>query len=90
MAILADISQDTMMFQRDGLKKDVATALAEVSAALREKGYNPVDQLVGYLLSGDPTYITNYKDARMVIRQFERYELLEEVVQRYLRQDEQR
>ena len=85
---MTDISQDTMMFQRDGVKKNVATALAEVSAALREKGYNPVDQLVGYLLSGDPTYITNYKDARMVIRQFERYELLEEFVQRYLQHDQ--
>lgn len=88
MVTLADISQDTMMFQRDGVKKNVTTALAEVSAALREKGYNPVDQLVGYLLSGDPTYITNYKDARMVIRQFERYELLEEFVQRYLQEDQ--
>ena len=83
--MLADVSQDTMMFQRDSVKKDVATALAEVSAALREKGYDPVDQLVGYLLSGDPTYITSYKDARLVIRQFERYELLEELVQHYLR-----
>ena len=86
--MLTDVSQDTMMFQRDGAKKDVATALAEVSAALQEKGYDPVDQLVGYLLSGDPTYITSYKDARMVIRQFERYELLEELVQRYLRKEE--
>ncbi len=84
---MTDISQDTMMFQRDSIKKDVATALAEVSAALREKGYDPVDQLVGYLLSGDPTYITSYKDARMVIRQFERYELLEELVQHYLREE---
>ncbi len=84
--MLADVSQDTMMFQRDSVKKDVATALAEVSAALREKGYDPVDQLVGYLLSGDPTYITSYKDARLVIRQFERYELLEELVQHYLRE----
>lgn len=83
---MADVSQDTMMFQRDSVKKDVATALAEVSAALREKGYDPVDQLVGYLLSGDPTYITSYKDARLVIRQFERYELLEELVQHYLRE----
>lgn len=84
--MLADVSQDTMMFQRGSVKKDVATALAEVSAALREKGYDPVDQLVGYLLSGDPTYITSYKDARLVIRQFERYELLEELVQHYLRE----
>ena len=52
--------------------------------ALEEKGYNPVDQLVGYLLSGDPTYITSHKDSRTKLRRFERYELLEELVKSYL------
>ena len=51
---------------------------------LEEKGYNPVDQLVGYLLSGDPTYITSHKDSRTKLRRFERYELLEELVKSYL------
>ena len=52
--------------------------------ALEEKGYNPIDQLVGYLLSGDPTYITSHDDARTKLRRFERYELIEELVVKYL------
>lgn len=58
--------------------------LADVYEALKEKGYNPINQLVGYLLSGDPAYITSYKDARIVIRSIERDELLEELVRVYL------
>ena len=56
-----------------------------VTAALEEKGYNPVNQLVGYILSGDPTYITSHKNARSIIRKLERDELLEEIVKDYLR-----
>ena len=52
--------------------------------AMEEKGYNPIDQLVGYLLSGDPTYITSHDDARTKLRRFERYELIEELVVKYL------
>jgi uncharacterized protein (UPF0297 family) len=59
--------------------------LTEVTAALTEKGYNPVNQLVGYLLSGDPTYITSYKGARNLIRKVERDEIIEELVRGYLR-----
>jgi uncharacterized protein (UPF0297 family) len=58
--------------------------MSEVLAALRERGYNPVNQLVGYFLSGDPTYITNHKGARAVIRRMERDELLEVIVKDYL------
>ena len=83
--MLADVSQDTMMFQRDSVKKDVATALAEVSAALREKGYDPVDQLVGYLLSGDPTYITSHNNARSLVMKVERDELVEELLTEYIK-----
>ena len=54
--------------------------LKTVYQALAEKGYNPVNQIVGYILSGDPTYITSYKDARNMIRLIERDELLEKVV----------
>ena len=61
--------------------KDIMT---EVLAALREKGYNPISQLVGYFLSGDPTYITNHKSARAVIRRMERDELLEVIVRDYI------
>ena len=78
------ISSETMMFKRTEDKKDVAQTIREVYAALEEKGYNPVDQLVGYLLSGDPTYITSHKDLRTKLRRFERYELLEELVKSYL------
>ncbi len=56
-----------------------------VTLALEEKGYNPVNQLVGYILSGDPTYITSYKNARSIIRKLERDEILEEIVKDYLR-----
>jgi len=58
--------------------------LVNVHAALKEKGYNPINQIVGYLLSGDPAYITSYKDARNLIRKLERDELLEELVKSYL------
>lgn len=58
--------------------------LVTVYSALREKGYNPVNQIVGYILSGDPTYITNYKSARNIISKLERDELLEEIVCFYL------
>ena len=67
---------------------DVASILRDVYAALKEKGYNPKDQLVGYLLSGDPTYITSYKDARNKLRQYERYELVEALLESYLHLDE--
>lgn len=56
-----------------------------VTSALEEKGYNPVNQLVGYILSGDPTYITSYKNARSIIRKLERDELLEEIIKDYLK-----
>ncbi len=58
--------------------------MTEVLSSLREKGYNPVNQLVGYFLSGDPTYITNHKGARAVIRRIERDELLEIMIKEYI------
>ncbi|NLC12352.1 MAG: IreB family regulatory phosphoprotein [Firmicutes bacterium] len=61
--------------------------LAQVYEALKEKGYNPINQLVGYLLSGDPAYITSYQNARSIIRKVERDELLEELVGNYLRKE---
>ena len=62
--------------------------LISVSTALREKGYNPVNQIVGYILSCDPTYITSYLNARAMIRNLERDELLEELVKDYLQRNE--
>ena len=58
--------------------------LKEVYEALVEKGYNPINQIVGYILSGDPTYITSHNDARNKIRSIERDELLEKLVQEYI------
>ena len=58
--------------------------LKEVYKALEEKGYNPINQIVGYILSGDPTYITSHNNARNLIRQIERDELLEEMVKIYI------
>lgn len=58
--------------------------LQTIYAALSEKGYNPVNQIVGYLLTEDPTYITNYKNARALVRHIDRDELLNELVRNYL------
>ena len=58
--------------------------LKEVYEALMEKGYNPINQIVGYILSGDPTYITSHKEARNIIRMIERDELLEKMVKNYI------
>lgn len=58
--------------------------LKEVYNALKEKGYNPINQIVGYILSGDPTYITSHNGARNLIRQIERDELLEKMVKNYI------
>ncbi len=59
--------------------------LFSVYASLKEKGYNPIDQIIGYLLSGDPTYITSHNNARSLIRKLERDELLEEILRAYLK-----
>ncbi len=58
--------------------------LSKVYLALREKGYNPITQIVGYILSGDPTYITGHRNARGLIARIERDELLEEIVRSFL------
>ena len=62
----------------------VKTILEEVYNALSEKGYNPVNQIVGYIMSGDPTYITSYKNARSIIMKAERDELVEEMLTEYI------
>jgi len=58
--------------------------ILNVYEALKEKGYNPISQIVGYILSGDPTYITSHNNARSLIRRLERDEILEELVKSYL------
>ena len=77
---------ETMQF--DGLSKDLDNEAKRIFLtvydALQEKGYNPVNPIVGYILSGDPTYITSYNNARSLIRRLERDELLEELVENYI------
>ena len=62
----------------------VKNVLSSVYAALTEKGYNPVNQIVGYIMSGDPTYITSHKGARSLIMKVERDELVEELLRVYI------
>lgn len=78
-------NNETMMFKVEKEKVNEAQeVLVSVFHALKEKGYNPINQIVGYILSGDPTYITNHQNARSIIRKLERDELLEELVRAYL------
>ena len=68
----------------DERERQIRLLLTEVYNALKEKGYNPINQIVGYILSEDPTYITNYKSARSIIRKIDRDELLNILVKSYL------
>ena len=81
---MANVSQETMMFKRDRQKAPVEQTVREVCDALKEKGYNPINQIVGYILSGDPTYITSYNGARSLIMKVERDELVEELLKAYI------
>ncbi len=63
---------------------EIKHILTTVYAALQEKGYNPINQIVGYILSEDPTYITNYNNARTLIRRLDRDELLQALLKSYL------
>lgn len=63
---------------------EVSDILEQVYAALSEKGYNPVSQIVGYVMSGDPTYITSYKNARSLIMKAERDEIIEVLLENYI------
>ena len=64
---------------------EIKKILSSVYQSLQEKGYNPINQIVGYILSEDPTYITNHMGARTLIRKLDRDELLQELVKQYLR-----
>ena len=79
------ITDETVSFnvekEKNARTKEI---LKQVYKALEEKGHNPINQIVGYILSGDPTYITSYNNARNLIRQLERDELLEEMVKTYI------
>ena len=70
----------SLSYEKDQEIKDILTS---VYNSLREKGYNPINQIVGYILSEDPTYITNYNNARALIRKLDRDALLQELVRHY-------
>jgi len=78
------MDQETMMFRKGGEENKAREVIRDVCRAMAEKGYTPINQLVGYLLSGDPAYVTSHNDARNKIRKLERDEVLEELVRAYL------
>lgn len=82
------VSDETMLFNTnadEGENREAALILQEVYGALKEAGHNPTVQLVGYLVSGEPTYITSRHDARRMISGIERDELVEELVRFYVK-----
>lgn len=83
------INDKTVYWRNRPEDRNPGEVLRKVYAALKEKGYSPIDQIVGYLLSGDPTYITSHMGARNLIRRLERDELLEELVRSYVEKVEE-
>ena len=82
---MTDNTKSTIKFTVPGEEKDsMHRILRSVFDALNEKGYNPINQIVGYLLTEDPTYITNYNNARSMICKIDRDELLQDLVHSYL------
>ena len=82
------MNDQTIRFEpKDEDQLEVRKVLKEVCTALNEKGYDPLDQIVGYLLSGDPAYITSHKNARVLIRKLDRDQILEELVRYYLERE---
>ncbi len=81
-----DFTDETMLFTPiDDEGKEMRVILTDVYHSLEEKGYSPLNQLIGYILSGDPTYITSHNGARKLIHQIDRDELLEELLSYYLK-----
>lgn len=80
------VTDETMIVKKKDDEQNVASMILEdVYNALKEKGYNPISQMAGYLLSGDPTYITSHNNARSNIRRLERDELVEELLSSYVK-----
>ena len=78
-------NSSTMLFNSEDLKREnLKQLLKTVSDALIDRGYNPVNQIAGYLISNDPAYISSHNNARSNIQQVERYEIIEELVRFYL------
>ena len=81
---MGDQTNETVHFKIQMERTKAGDVLMRVYEAMSERGYDPVNQIVGYLISGDPTYITSYNNARYLIRMLERDELLEELVKYYV------
>ena len=82
---MKDNASKTIMFSlKDEPEKEMHNILQSVYDSLKEKGYNPINQIVGYILSEDPTYITNYNNARSMICKIDRDELMQVLVREYL------
>ena len=80
------VSEPTAIFSiRNEKDQEIKQIITLVYSALEEKGYNPINQLVGYILSEDPTYITTYKNARAMIRRVDRDDLLQALVRDYVK-----
>ena len=78
------MDKNTIMFNAFKVEKSNKQIVKDVYQALEEKDYNPIDQLVGYLISGDPSYITSHNNARSLILKVDRDDLLEEILRSYL------
>lgn len=84
---MADLSNTQYFKVKSEPEIQVKEVLDVVYNAMAEKGYNPVNQIVGYIMSGDPTYITSYKGARSMIMKVERDELVEELLKEYIKNE---
>ena len=84
--VIVGFTDETVRFNLDDSnKKGISETLTDVYTSLNEKGYNPINQIVGYVLSGDPAYVPRYNNARNQIRKYERDEIVEELVRYYLK-----
>jgi len=84
---MSSLSETQKVIFERAVKREVRDILIKVYEALEDKGYNPNNQIVGYILSGDPTYITSHMNARSLITKLERDELLEEIIWFYLQEN---
>ncbi len=85
---MSDNDENTRLYETEELKQaNIKYILKTVNEALQERGYNPVTQIVGYLLTNDPAYISNHKKARTLIQSVDRDDILKEIVRSYLEKD---
>lgn len=87
MSNMSNKNLQTQKFSKARDLTSIKVILTEVYRALEEKGYEPYDQIIGYILSGDPTYITSNRNARALIREVEREDLLEELLKNFLEEE---